>query len=334
MLSVIIPVYNREKFLPRCIKSILAQTYEDFELLLVDDGSTDDSLHICQQFADKDCRIRVLHQENGGVSSARNLALQHVKGEWVAFIDSDDYVKPDYLQHLVEKVDEDRAMVMNIYPYEVQFQSLDLCVSGKDIIDAFIKYDLFRYSGPVCKLFNVSVMKEESIRFPQGIHCGEDAIMILRYLMYVDKLVVFCKDDYCEATEGREHLANRYYNPEEEWRAYTTYKKYFLKLLGKNYHLAIPGIQEWAKRRLGLSCLYYLKSLHRTKNMPSLKDWTSYLCNIPHEDKDNMRMAHPTEMVSKLLRYLYLYFPLWMYKLLAIVDRYLYIGVQKYKRMQ
>ena len=89
MVSIIVPVYNTEKFLHRCIDSILAQTYTDFELLLIDDGSKDSSGTICDEYAAQDARVRVFHKENGGVSSARNLGLDNARGEWVTFVDSD-----------------------------------------------------------------------------------------------------------------------------------------------------------------------------------------------------------------------------------------------------
>ena len=90
-ISVIVPVYNVEKYLPRCIDSILSQTFTDFELLLIDDGSPDNCGKICDEYAAKDSRVRVFHKPNGGVSSARNLGLDNARGEWIAFIDSDDF---------------------------------------------------------------------------------------------------------------------------------------------------------------------------------------------------------------------------------------------------
>ena len=94
-ISVIVPVYNVEKYLHRCVDSILAQTFNDFELLLIDDGSKDKSGAICDEYAAKDSRVRVFHKENGGVSSARNLGLENAKGDWIIFIDSDDWIADD-----------------------------------------------------------------------------------------------------------------------------------------------------------------------------------------------------------------------------------------------
>ena len=90
IISIIVPVYNTEKYLDQCIQSVLAQTYTNWELLLIDDGSTDSSGAICDKYAAEDNRIRVFHKENGGVSSARNLGLDNAQGEWISFVDADD----------------------------------------------------------------------------------------------------------------------------------------------------------------------------------------------------------------------------------------------------
>ena len=96
-ISVIVPVYKTEAYLHRCVDSILAQTFQDFEVLLIDDGSPDRSGEICDVYAQKDRRVRVFHKENGGVSSARNCGLDNAKGEWICFVDSDDFLDTTYL---------------------------------------------------------------------------------------------------------------------------------------------------------------------------------------------------------------------------------------------
>ncbi len=113
-VSVIIPIYNTAKYLPRCIESVLCQSFDGFELLLVNDGSTDGSGDICDTYATRDSRIRVFHKENGGVSSARNLGLKEAKGEWVCFVDSDDELLPDGLQTMVDAVSSDVDLVMAV----------------------------------------------------------------------------------------------------------------------------------------------------------------------------------------------------------------------------
>lgn len=97
-VSVIIPVYNAEKYLRKCLDSVLAQSFADFEVLLINDGSTDGSGKICDDYAQKDARVKVFHKENGGVSSARNLGLDNATGDWIVFVDSDDYVEKNYFE--------------------------------------------------------------------------------------------------------------------------------------------------------------------------------------------------------------------------------------------
>lgn len=98
LISVIVPCYNVEEYLPKCIESILNQTYRNLEILLVDDGSPDNCGRICDEYAAKDSRIRIIHKKNGGLSDARNAALDVMTGEYVTFIDSDDYVSDDYVE--------------------------------------------------------------------------------------------------------------------------------------------------------------------------------------------------------------------------------------------
>ena len=100
MISVIIPVYNAEPYLNRCIDSVLASAYSDFEIILVNDGSTDRSPDICRAYAENDIRVVFLSQENRGVSSARNLGLEAARGEWIVFLDSDDFITDDYLSQI------------------------------------------------------------------------------------------------------------------------------------------------------------------------------------------------------------------------------------------
>lgn len=108
-VSIVVPVYNVEKYIAGCLDSILAQSYENIEVIIVDDGSTDESGAICDQYGERDLRIKVLHKENGGLSDARNCGLQECIGEYVAFIDGDDYVSKYYIEHLLNAVLEYNA---------------------------------------------------------------------------------------------------------------------------------------------------------------------------------------------------------------------------------
>ena len=106
MVSIIVPVYNAQNSLERCLMSIIRQRYPQWELILVDDGSQDDSLAICKRYSDKDSRIRVIHTENCGVSSARNTGMENAHGEYISFVDSDDMIHPDFLSECLSNKED------------------------------------------------------------------------------------------------------------------------------------------------------------------------------------------------------------------------------------
>lgn len=118
-ISIIIPIYNVESYLRKCLDSIMEQSFSCFELLLINDGSTDASAQICQEYVEKDDRIRYFEKENGGVSSARNFGIKHSSGEYITFIDSDDWVEPNYLEILYKAMKEQDAdiVVTNYYTF-------------------------------------------------------------------------------------------------------------------------------------------------------------------------------------------------------------------------
>lgn len=118
MLSVIIPVYRVEKYLPRCLDSVLVQTYKDMQIILVDDGSDDGCPAICDEYAAKDSRIQVIHKENGGIGSTRNAGLAVAKGEYITFVDSDDYIHPKMYELFVALLDENKNADIVMCPYE------------------------------------------------------------------------------------------------------------------------------------------------------------------------------------------------------------------------
>ena len=127
LISVIIPVYNVEKYLRRCIDSVINQTYKNLEIIIVDDGSTDNSSNICDEYTNKDSRVKVVHKENGGLSSARNVGIELAKGDLIAFVDSDDYIELEMYEKLKEnmdKYDSDIAICQyyNSFKYSIKRQ--------------------------------------------------------------------------------------------------------------------------------------------------------------------------------------------------------------------
>lgn len=195
-ISVIVPVYKTEKYLPQCIDSILNQSFTDFELLLIDDGSPDRSGEICDEYARKDSRIRVFHQQNGGVSCARNNGLLHARGQYVVFVDSDDRILPDYLRDLYQDVCTHRGVGLIIHgAYVVNVQgeplSKDICfqeayLPHQRFGEAFTEYGLLHWGFPWSKIYDKTVLDVHNIRFDEDIHHREDTLFMLQYLFFCD----------------------------------------------------------------------------------------------------------------------------------------------------
>lgn len=183
-ISVIVPVYNTKKWLPRCIDSILAQTFTDFELILVNDGSTDYSGKICDSYAATDQRIRVMHKSNGGVSSARNAALDIVKGQYIAFIDADDYIDMDYLAAMWEYgsdiiISGAKINELTIKPSECENLKFH---QYNDFLNNFFDKPYVR--APWAKLYSRQIIQNHHIRFDERIRWGEDYIFFLEALTH------------------------------------------------------------------------------------------------------------------------------------------------------
>ena len=191
-ISIIIPVYNVEQYLMQCLDSVVNQTYKNLEIILVNDGSTDNSGKICDEYNLKDSRIKVVHKENGGISSARNEGLKLSTGSYVAFVDADDYLEKQYIEKLVE-TDADIA-VCSFYK-EYPFNSEKNIIINKKTLktkDEFI-YDILSFQKALgCawgKLFNTKFLKENNIFFNENLKVAEDAEFCLISVQYNPKIV-------------------------------------------------------------------------------------------------------------------------------------------------
>ena len=203
-ISVIVPVYKAEKYLHRCVDSILAQLFTDFELLLIDDGSPDNSGTICDEYAKKDNRVRVFHKENGGVSSARNLGLDNATGEWIAFCDSDDYVTPNWLESFEIAINNklDFAVQGRYHiddfkkePKEIPSQIGDTIDSKRKLIIDITNKEVFGYLGD--KFFRKDIIDKYHISFDEKIALWEDGVFIAKYLEYATSFICVNNLGYC-----------------------------------------------------------------------------------------------------------------------------------------
>jgi len=204
-ISVIVPVYNAAQFLRTCIDSVLAQTFEDFELLLVDDGSSDESGTLCDEYAESDDRIRIHHQPNSGVSAARNHGLATARGEYVTFVDADDWVDDSLLAHLVGPTLEfDLDLVVSGLAWHYQDGRIGTSSlydtrharTPREIGEIVVELEKRALiHGCYQKLIRRSVLDKANIRFPP-LSFGEDILFNLSYLPCVDSIYVVPDIDY------------------------------------------------------------------------------------------------------------------------------------------
>ncbi len=190
-ISVIVPVYNVEALLPRCVDSLLNQEFTDYEVLLIDDGSTDRSGRICDEYKEKDVRIRVIHKHNEGVSRTRNRGIDEAKGEWITFVDSDDYVTPGYLSDLYACVGTGIELVIQslkhiresgemLYDYNLPKEKK---VYATNDFAVMVKEQYVAQRGyTVSKLFKRQILDDLSIRFDPSIRFSEDWVFLFCYL--------------------------------------------------------------------------------------------------------------------------------------------------------
>lgn len=200
-ISIVVPVFNVQKYLPRCLESISQQSFANFECILVDDGSNDGSLDICLEYSNKDSRFRVISIPNSGPSAARNAGLRMVTSKWVTFIDSDDYVTKDYLANFL-KYNKQKDNIQIIQGYNCEgFNGIDsgtlypsshfsytevTNASGADYIES---NNLMYNWGVWCKIFSSKIIFDNNIWFDENLKCGEDGLFWHTYLSYIDKII-------------------------------------------------------------------------------------------------------------------------------------------------
>lgn len=246
LISVIVPVYKAEAFLAQCVESMLAQRARDFELLLIDDGSPDGCPALCDAYAARDHRVRVIHKPNGGVSAARNTGLDAAAGAFVVFIDSDDWAEPDYLERLLalrEETAEDVLVMTDYQPFAPDgeehrdFPSPFTARLDGPEADPQAFRDLifgFRLFPPYCKLYRRDVIEALGLRFDTSIRTAEDFDFNIRYLARMRAV-------------RYEPAATYHYRV-----AYKTYRPSNHGVLGdseiKSAHIMAHGITDLAKR--------------------------------------------------------------------------------------
>lgn len=288
VVSIIVPVYNAEKTLRRCVDSILKQSYRNWELLLIDDGSIDASALICDNYTLSDKRIKVFHKINAGVSSARNIGLENARGEWITFVDSDDCVKDVYLENLLGHVKETIDLVISFaeihgkeFIRKENYPSRLITQDNFDIL--FTESDMYWHTSPWSKLYRRKIIQNNNLSFCVGMHIGEDAVFLYSYMLYSREIYVSSDTDYCYYACNENSLTKKINSLSSEILSYTNIEYIVTRIINERNIKNIEALNKLNRlkasylRRI-LNSLYHNR-IRRSERLKTLKsiDWNLYI---------------------------------------------------------
>lgn len=282
-VSIILPVYKAEKYLHRCVDCIISQSLTDWECILVDDGSPDRSGAICDEYAQKDARIRVIHQENGGVSSARNVALGRITSKWLTFVDSDDCLYPRALQRLVEVAEQNNLDLIQCH-FNREYKEGQVEGEATEVLTAAQYADSENYLTCVWgTLFKSSIVNDHTLRFDEKVRLGEDQIFLLSHMQYCKRLQRI--GDVLYFYRDNEQSAVNNPKPEYEMTSVRAFKE-------------LKRANPIAKKRCDAMFMYYFFPLVISSNTPAsvIKDL--------YKDVNLEYLSQRAQMVDKLAFYL------------------------------
>lgn len=259
-ISVIVPVYNAEKYLQRCVDSILAQTFVDFELLLINDGSKDGSGAICDEYAVKDSRIRVFHKENGGPSSARNMGIDKAEGEWITFVDSDDWVEKNAYEKIITQAEMQNPDIV-LFDFKMIFnggvQEYHFAMYNENKTILLQNYIKYVWTTLWAMMVKRDLFISNTLKLPEHLSYCEDFWLSIRLLHYAKSINYLPNALYCYNVTNCEsiiHTLNRKTESEER-KAYLETIEFFEK----------EGVEDLYKKEMSWRIL---KSTHDSALYP------------------------------------------------------------------
>lgn len=294
LVSIIVPVYNVENYINRCVDSILGQTYKNIEILLIDDGSSDQSSDICDNYSKLDNRIRVFHITNSGVSHARNVGISNCKGQYITFIDSDDYVCNKYIELLMKTMIENKADF--VYCKSQRFKSVDEIKSNNNDffkmderkIDFFTK--LISFDSDIravwAKLYNVKLF--DDIRFPDNINYSED-MMVVQLLANKCNKIVLCDSCMYYYSQESQSIVRSKYNKEKLNLIYC------IKDLNDYININFPSLRDQSNSFYFTNIIYTCSELMKIDDcwsINALEDFSSII-------KINLKFIKSSKYISK-----------------------------------
>lgn len=303
-VSIIVPVYNVEKYIENCIKSLMNQTYKNIEIILVDDGSSDESYNICKNYSKKYSFIKSYHKKNGGPSSARNYGIEKASGKYICFVDSDDSVKEDYIEKLIEN-EADLVMGGFVELYGKNKKIKKICDKKQDFSNEEIYVKLLeaaendKFNSPCCKIFKKSIIENNHLRYDESLNMGEDLIFNIRYLKYCKTLTMIpdCLYFYNMTVGGSLTKKFELTRWNTEKNVYLEYKKLY----------EFYDIYEKYKNKIDCMLLMGAKKTLYILGLSNLsyKDSLKYINEIIYDDKLN-KVLKNIKVENKFSKLLYI----------------------------
>lgn len=303
-ISIIIPAYNTEKYIDECIQSVINQTHQNWECIIIDDGSQDSTKDIIKNWVDIDGRISLYSQNNQGVSKARNLGIDTAQGEYICFIDADDWVEPDFLTFFIKNVQDSNTLIVQdiIKDYnshtEVKTQNYK---NEEFILPKELKKLLSNYKftqGYICnKLYNLSVIRKNNLYFYENI-ANEDEVFYFEYLQYISKIKFI--------EEAQYHYIQRELSRSRTLKFIPTYN-YLLKVVSINNNIQnilenntenITFAQQYSTKRFSQVFNFCFKdSIY--KNNYTFKERIGYLSLLSNVLSDNISLLQPAKTIPQ-----------------------------------
>ena len=286
VISIVVPIYNAEKYLNECLDSILIQTFADWECILVDDGSTDNSRSICDNYVKNDSRFRLYHKENGGVSSARNDGLDHSHGKYVCFVDSDDILIPEALEILISSAMSENSDIVcaNAWRWtgnekKLLFDKKERTIKG-GILSEINHFALW------AQLFHLNIIRKHRLRFVNGLAYSEDAVFICWYALYANSMSYVSRPVYLYRIN--EESACRSHNKERVANHQFEAAREFAKMIKMNHSISVRDasvLKTQMNTRIKLGISAFLETEERfniSYQLRTLNKGTMIFVSKPH----------------------------------------------------
>lgn len=322
------PVYKAEKYLHRCVDSILSQSFTDWECFLVDDGSPDRSGAICDEYAKKDARVKVIHKKNEGPGVARNTGIDNATGKYILFIDSDDWVGPKHIEHLYTSIESSKASIVfqgltktDGKNEKIPFESTNETYRFEELPRMFEEHPVEHNGYSVCKLYCADIIKDNNIRYPSDIRFGEDLIFTLKVISHSNTFCFIDALDYyyfCNV-ESLSHTRNPF---ELEYSCYSNIVDVmeYIIIRGKFSVCDFSSTYSWASRYVyrGIVSMY-----NKGVTFRKFRQRINYYTKI-RAKKINILMKYngSTTVEKTIYRFLYFRFNLLLDGLFVLYFKY------------